>query len=180
MDETTVQWIVILSVVIICFFIIVCFYIMGAIGRLIKIKERQITLEESKFLAEFDYAGNKNMFNTFLDEFINDCMKDYIMYYIIPDSGLTYINKDRENQIRNGLKSLVVNRLSESLKKKITLIYSEIFFNQILAEKIFYVVTIYVADFNNGNQLTSQRPNRREQSPVVEDINDWGDRLKKK
>ena len=145
----------------------------------IDVKENQIRLEESKFLAEFDYLGNKNMFNTFLDDFINDCMKDYIMYYIIPDANLTYINKDRENHIRDGLKELVVNRLSTSLKKKITLIYSEIFFNQILAEKIFYVVTIYVADFNSGNQLTSTRKSKPEQPPVDES-NDWGEMLLKK
>lgn len=154
--------------------------LVGFINRAFKLKEREVTLEESKFLAEFDYVGNKNMFNSFLDDFINDCMKDYVMYYIVPDSGLTYITKEKENQIRNGLKSLVVNRLSNSLKKKITLVYSEIFFNQILAEKIFYVVTVYVADFNNGHQITSQKPIRREQSSVVEDLNDWGDRVKKK
>lgn len=154
--------------------------LVGFVNRAFKLKEREVTLEESKFIAEFDYVGNKSMFNSFLDDFITDCMKDYVMYYIVPDSGLTYITKEREDQIRNGLKSLVVNRLSNSLKKKITLIYSEIFFNQILAEKIFYVVTIYVADFNNGRVTTSQKPIRREQSSIVEDINDWGDRVKKK
>lgn len=141
-------------------------------------KEHSIRLEESKFIAEFDYMGNKNVLNSFLDEFINDCMKDYIMYYIIPDANLTYINKDRENQIRNGLKELVVNRLSYPLKRKITLIYSDIFFNQILAEKIFYVVTIYVADFNSGNQLTAKR-NKPDQ-PLVDDSNDWGELVLKK
>lgn len=146
----------------------------------IDIRNKKIRLDESKFLAEFDYLGNKNLFNTFLDDFINDCMKDYVMYYIIPDANLTYITKDRENQIRNGLKELVVNRLSESLKKKITLIYSEIFFNQILAEKIFYVVTIYVADFNSGNQQFSVSKRSKPEQPPIDESDDWGEYSPKK
>lgn len=151
-------------------------------NRWLKLKERQVKLEESKFLANFDYSGSKNMFNSFLDEFINDCMKDYVMYYIIPDANLTYITKEKENHIRESLKALVINRLSESLKKKITLVYSEIFFNQILAEKIFYVVTVFVADFNNGGNRVTMNNYRREQtaSSKVENIDDWGEVRKKK
>ena len=152
--------------------------IAGMINRWSIIKHRKLDLEESKFLSDFNYEKNKNSLNASLDDFITDCMKDYVMYYIVPDTGLSYITKEKENSIRNGLKNLVTTRLSPSFKKKITLVYSEIFFDQIIAEKIFYLVTVYVSDFNKGgsNKVINFKKN------VEEDESDWGDltQLRKK
>ena len=168
-----VFWIYVVVMSILCLSLVA-----GMITRWTKIKSRELDLEECRFLADFNYDKNKSALNSFLDDFITDCMKDYVMYYITPDTGLTYITKERENKIRDGLKYLVVSRLSDSFKKKITMVYSDIFFNQILAEKIFYLVTVYVSDFNQGKDLGNPPPVNIKKT-AEPDENDWGETYKK-
>lgn len=105
-------------------------------------------LEKEKFLANFDYDGTKKQVNIFLNAFIADCMQDYIMYHIVPDSALQFIDTKREERIRDDLEQMVAKRLSNTIRDKIILCYSSSYLGEILAEKIFFVVTMYVADFN--------------------------------
>lgn len=133
-------------------FIIVVFIISKMFYNLYS---RKLDIEEFKMIANFNFKENKTSVSTFLNDFITDSLQDYIMYYIIPDSSLEYITKDKENEIRKGLTEMIMNRLSDSIVKKITICYSKDYFNTILAEKIFVIVSIYVADFNTGHDKVS-------------------------
>ena len=118
---------------------------------LLSLYNRKLKLDELKFVSEFKYKNDAEDISEFLNNFIIECLQDYILYNILPDTGLDYINKDREAKIRNDLKNLVVNRMSDLLMKKIRLCYSSKYIELILAEKIFSAVTVYVAEFNKGN-----------------------------
>ena len=112
--------------------------------------DRKTDIEEMKGLIEFDYDKTKNGIGEFLNRFVTDAMQDYAMYHIVPDTGLSYIDKEKENQIRSDLTEMISKRLSPSIRKKIELCYSDEYFADVMAEKIFFIVTIYVADYNEN------------------------------
>ena len=128
--------------------IIILALVTYAIEKWSKFKKREQELEEMKLIFQFRYSESKQDTSKFLDEFIEDCLKDYIMNNIVPDTGLSYIQKDREDQIRRDLTDMVSRRMSPFVRKKILMAYSEDYLAEALAEKIFYVVSLYVADFN--------------------------------
>ena len=131
--------------------------------------------DEFKAISGFRYKDSKDDVNNFINEFLTDCLNDYVMYNIVPDTGLDFINKEREDIIRKDITNIVVNRLSNTLKKKIYLCYSEEYFTELLAEKIFYLVTVYVADFNSNKNATNHKdykPKPKKEKEI--DIeNDW-------
>lgn len=129
--------------------------ILYCIYNYIKIRNRALDIEEFKTMSEFKFKDSKNSISNFLNEFITDCLQDYVLYHIVPDSALDYINKDKEDEIRKGVTDMVMMRLSDSIIKKITICYSFDHFNVIIAEKIFVIVSIYVADFNTGHDKVS-------------------------
>ena len=156
-------------------FIFTLFYIGFQYDKWIQLKREQTKLAETKILLAFKYKDTKDDMNMFINAFITDCMQDYVMYHIVPDTGLSYINKEREEKIRKDLVNIVVNRISDTIKKKILLCYSEAHFNELLAEKIFYVVTIYVADFNSEKQIDHKETKKKAINKLEqEDVeNDW-------
>lgn len=159
---------------IILFLFLILFSI--ALYRWDKNKNRALDLEDLKLLYSYDYKANKQDVNSFLNNFINDCMGDYIMYNIVPDSGLEYITKERENKIREDLVKLVSDRLSDTARKKIALCYNEAYMSHILAEKIFYTVTIYVADFNEPSTKNKPKATKKkalEKLNQMDEANDW-------
>lgn len=142
-----------------------------------KLKKREQELEEMKLIFQFRYSESKQDTSKFLDEFIEDCLKDYIMNNIVPDTGLSYIQKDREDQIRRDLTDMVSRRMSPFVRKKILLAYSEDYLAEALAEKIFYVVSLYVADFNSDKPRQGQdiKPKKQKIQTVEtdEEYTDW-------
>ena len=121
----------------------------------IKVRNRALDIEEFNTISNFDFKSSKHNIGTFLNDFITDCLQDYVLYNIVPDSNLDYINKDKEDEIRKGITDMVMTRLSDPIIKKITMCYSIDHFNVIIAEKIFVIVSIYVADFNMGHDKVS-------------------------
>ena len=147
---------------------------------ILSLYNRKLKLDELKFISEFKYKTDADDISDFLNSFIIECMQDYILYNIVPDTGLDYINKERETKIRNDIRDLVVSRMSELLMKKISLCYSRKYIELILAEKIFSAVTVYVAEFNKGSNkivdINKKRYKRIMQNKTDdEDItnNDW-------
>lgn len=137
----------------------------------LRVYKRKLDLEEATLITRFNYTRSKDNIIMFLNDFIIDCLQDYVMYNITPDSGLTYITKERENTIRNDLKVIVSTRLSSFIMKKILMCYSQEYVNQIIAEKIFSAVTVYVAEFNStSNKIVEiNKGNRKTQT----NLEDW-------
>jgi hypothetical protein len=142
--------------------------------RYIDVLKKATETDEFRAISDFRYKDSKEDVNNFINEFLTDCLNDYVMYNIVPDTGLDFISKEREDTIRKDITNIVANRLSNTLKKKIYLCYSEEYFTELLAEKIFYLVTVYVADFNSEKNPTHKehRPKPKKQKEI--DIeNDW-------
>ena len=149
------------------------------ISKWYDIKNRALKLAENKFLLTFDHKESKNNANAFLNKYIGDCMEEYILYNIVPDTGLDYITKEREDKIREELTKIVVNRMSDIVKKQILLCYSEDYFSELIANKIFYTVSVYVADFNDTDHkvhINETKNKARQKLNTMDGIppeNDW-------
>ena len=142
-----------------------------------KIRRRDQELEEMKLIFQFRYNESKQDTSKFLNEFIEDCLQDYVMNNIIPDTGLSYIQKDKEDQIRKDITDMVSRRMSPFVRKKILMAYSEDYLAEALAEKIFYVVSLYVADFNadkprQGQDIKPKKP-KLQKIESEEEYTDW-------
>lgn len=152
--------------------------IVGSLIRLTNIWSTHLKKDdrskEVRQLLCIEYAKGKKETISFLNEFVTDCMQDYIMNNILPDIGLTYINKDRENKIRADLTNKVKIRLSDTIYRKMSLYFSEEHIGEMLAEKIYITVTIYVADFNMDRESVRDSRSRvkeqlKKEIPIDED-----------
>jgi len=152
--------------------ILAALVIIGISTNWLRVYKRKLDLDEATLIMRFNYTRSKDNIIMFLNDFIIDCLQDYIMYNITPDSGLTYITKERENIIRNDLKIIVSSRLSPFILKKILMCYSQDHVNQIIAEKIFSAVTVYVAEFNSSSNKIVEI-NRGTKKTPTDLNNDW-------
>ena len=149
------------------------------ISKWYSIKNRALKLAEEKFLLSFDHRASKDNANAFLNKYIGDCMEEYVLYNIVPDTGLDYITKEREDKIREELTKIVVNRMSDTVKKQILLCYSEDYFSELIANKIFYTVSVYVADFNDQDHkihIKDTKNKARQRLNTMDGVppeNDW-------
>ena len=144
------------------------------LSRYILVLEQTAKTDEFRAISDFRYKDSKEDVNNFINEFLTDCLNDYVMYNIVPDTGLDFISKEREDTIRKDITNIVANRLSPTLKKKIYLCYSEEYFTELLAEKIFYLVTVYVADFNSDkNPVHKDHKPKLKKQKEIDIENDW-------
>lgn len=159
--------------------IILPFAISYTLIKWVKNKEALTKIEELRVVSQFKYGDTKEDVSKFLDSFIEDCLKDYVLNNIVPDTGLTYIQKDRETLIRKELIDIVSRRMSTLVHKKILMCYSQDYLAELLAEKIFYIVSIYVADFNMEKPQSPKptpKNNKIIQNPIDDNYpneNDW-------
>lgn len=79
--------------------------------------------------------------------FIDECFNDYKIMILVPRNE-TYINTEREAEIRNEFSLIVSSRLSGALLDKISLFYNIDNIGKILADKIYITVMNYVVEFN--------------------------------
>lgn len=82
-----------------------------------------------------------------LASFIDECFNDYKIMVLVPRNE-TYINTEREAEIRNEFSLIVSSRLSGALLDKISLFYNIDNIGKILADKIYITVMNYVVEFN--------------------------------
>lgn len=86
-----------------------------------------------------------------LDDYLEDIFNDYILsspkYLQQP-----YINSKDEEQMRQDLVDLVSDRMSPYLYQKLAIYYNENSIPDILANKIFLLVTAFVANKNTPKQ----------------------------
>ena len=152
-------------------FMLCCIAIIISIP-LIGLYRKRLDIEEIGILLKFDHSKITENITLFLNDFILDCIQDYVLYNITPDSELRYITKDREDKIRDDVKVLVLSRLSPFMLKKITMCYSEDYIHQIIAEKIFSAVTVYVAEFNSSNNKIVEIGRNKKTVPIDSSL-DW-------
>ena len=94
---------------------------------------------------------NPDMLNDLLDSFIEDVFNEYI----INSSDLiqkTYITSDDETKMRSDLIDLVGDRLSPYVYQKLSVYYNEQAIPDIIAARVFQVVTAFVVTNNKPKQ----------------------------
>lgn len=104
---------------------------------------KQIDLEYFNKMSTTD--GEQNV----IDNYIDDCFKRYLILFEGYRSG-GYINTRQENAMLKGLIETVANNLSPLMIKKLELYYGEGRLGDILAEKCYIKVTLYVATQNKN------------------------------
>ena len=108
-------------------------------------------LEEVELLEKIDVSGSKENIKQFINNFVEECIDEYVLKNITPDRGITYINSDMETKMRNGIKEIVVNRMSNVMLKKIGMYYNEDEIGAILADTIFMMISIYPISNHRNN-----------------------------
>lgn len=91
--------------------------------------------------------------NNLLDDFISETFNDYIINafdYI----QKTYITSEDEVKIRSNVIDMVAERLSPYMYQKLSVYYNEKSIPDIIAVKVYQVVTMYVM---NHNQIKSSK-----------------------
>ena len=89
------------------------------------------------------------------DEFLSDCFDDYILDH--PEYiDITYIAQQQEVEMRNGLLSMVGDRISPFLYQKLALYYNESILPDIIARRVYHLVTVFVMDKNTPKQNKEQ------------------------
>lgn len=101
---------------------------------------------------DLDYFNKLNIANgedNVLDNYVDDCFKRYLILFE-GYKGDGYINSKQETAMLKGLIESVSSNLSPLLLKKLELYYGKDRVENILAEKCYIKITIYVASQNKN------------------------------
>lgn len=104
-------------------------------------------------LLEIQLSANINpdAINDLLDRFIEDIFNEYL----INSSDLiqkTYITSDDETKMRSDIINIVGDRLSPYVYQKLSMYYNENSIPDIIAARVYQVVTAYVVTNNKPKQ----------------------------
>lgn len=105
---------------------------------------------------------NPDIKNTF-DDIIQDCLNEYIIFNRAYEK-VTTITTQEENRISKEIASMVIDRLSSTIKKQLLLYYNEYSFDEILAHKVYMAVLAYTLDNNKterNNNKTVENSNKK-------------------
>lgn len=101
---------------------------------------------------DLEYFNKLNITNgedNILDNYVDDCFKRYLILFE-GYRGNGYINSKQENAMLKGLIESVSSNLSPLLIKKLEMYYGKDRVGNILAEKCYIKITIYVASQNKN------------------------------
>ena len=82
-----------------------------------------------------------------LEVIIQESFTDYQLQNFISNEG--YINNERESEIRKDLVLLVSSRISPAAIDKLSLFYNVLNISDVIADKIYIIVTNFVANHNS-------------------------------
>lgn len=119
-----------------------------------RMKESKMRLPEYKSL---------NDVITLLDSFISSEFDSYkIMNLEFKD--IEYINKEYENEIINEVMNIVMKRISLNILHTLSLYYDKTAINEIIAEKTYFLVTMYVYNINTSKSRAELEMERRKKN----------------
>lgn len=119
-----------------------------------KIKEDRMKLDQSKSLDEVI---------TLLDGFITSEFDNYKIMNL-EHKDFEYINRQFENEIINDVMNIVMSRLSVNILYTLSLYYDKTAINDIIAEKVYFIVTIYVYNINTTKSRAEIEQERRKKN----------------
>lgn len=123
-----------------------------------------LTISYSKYLknklriSEFDITSHLNIDSKLsekLDEFISSSLNEYIILNLPPVEENNYITPEKETEIRSGLANYVSSRISSIFMQQLSTYYNTESMNDILATKIYIIVTDFVINRNQTYQTNS-------------------------
>lgn len=119
-----------------------------------KIKEDRMRLDQSKSLDEVI---------SLLDGFITSEFDNYKIMNL-EHKDFEYINRQFENEIINDVMNIVMSRLSVNILYTLSLYYDKTAINDIIAEKVYFIVTIYVYNINTTKSRAEIEQERRKKN----------------
>ena len=120
--------------------------------KFIDVQHHKIDLDLMKFQIETKIDSE---ILTLFDEFLSDCFDDYILDHPKIMEAV-YISEQQELTIRNDMIDIVGDRISPFLYQKLSLYYNETILPDIIARRVYHLVTAYVVDKNSLKQSKDQ------------------------
>ena len=138
---------------IICIIILICIAAVYALAKdYFKILNKKLDVDLMKFQIETKIDSEVL---TLFDEFLSDCFDDYILDH--PEyMKAIYISEQQELSIRNDMINLVGDRISPFLYQKLSLYYNETILPDIIARRVYHLITAYTVDKNSLKQSRDQ------------------------
>lgn len=119
-----------------------------------KIKEERLTLKQSEKLEDVI---------ALLDEFISTEFNNYKIMNL-EHKDFEYINRNYENEIINDVMNIVMSRLSVNILHTLSLYYDKSAINDIIAEKVYFLVTLYVYTIDTTKSAAELEQERRKKN----------------
>ena len=124
--------------------------VIGSLGITFLIIYNRNSREKNR-IQEFSTTSNLTIDSSIakkLDEFIQENLTDYLVINIHLTENTSYITEELENQIREGFATYISDRLSPIFMQQLSLYYNIDNIDQVLANKIYIIVTAYVTAYN--------------------------------
>ena len=145
--------------------IVLSILVVSGLGVFFIIIYNRNTREKNR-IQEFNITANLSIDHTIgekLDKFISDGLTEYLILNINLLEGNQYINEEMENTIREGFTTFISDRISPIFMQQLSMYYNVDNIYQVLGNKIYIVVTNYVAAMNapqdDGRDILINRNN---------------------
>lgn len=83
-----------------------------------------------------------------LEQFIQNCFNDYLIISGEAAKDVSYISEEKEKELRNDLKDIVIERISSDMIDKLSIYYNKANIGLIISDKIYIIITNYVIQTN--------------------------------
>lgn len=132
-------------------YVIVVFLIICVLG-MISVVDTYLKRKNEIYLYQVDTQHRLDKTpSDLLEEFINQCFIEYQLIVLIPKQEL-HINTDREREICTDLTARVAKYISPHLLAVVSQQYNTDMIHDIIADKIYIIVTNYVVSHNETIQ----------------------------
>lgn len=115
----------------------------------IDMKKEQIELERFKHETSVEISSN---INEKLDLMIQQCFDEYTILNLAFKSDF-YITEEEEIKINKEISHIVAERLSPAFINQLSLLYNEEAIYDVVSKRVFFMVTNFVMDHNQGTGL---------------------------
>lgn len=115
----------------------------------VKKTNKEIEMTRYKVHVENINADSTEVIQTILDNFINECIDDYLVMH--PEmADKHFITEEEEIKFRQSIGNMAAMRMSDALYNKLSTYYNAYTISSIIAEKIYIRITHFVVSNNAG------------------------------
>lgn len=129
--------------------IVIIFNIFHQLNKWLKYKEKQLKLEQYKVNVNTNINNN---IEDRLDTIIESAFQEYTLLNLIYKSDW-YITEKEESNIQKDIAHLVADRLSPVMLQQLSLYYNEDAIMDVISKRVFFKVTNFVIEHNNGTGI---------------------------